>query len=67
MDVKTAFLNGLIEEEVCIEQPQGFETHDNKTHVCRLKEALYGLKKAPRAWYGRIDGLLMSWDLPRVK
>ena len=52
MDVKTTFLNGVIEEEVYIEQPEGFETHDQKTHVCRLKNALYGLKQAPGAWYG---------------
>ena len=58
-DVKT-FLNGVIEEEVYIEQPQGFEVEDRKTHVCRLKKALYGLKQAPRAWYGRIDSFLTS-------
>eukprot|EP00253_Pinus_taeda_P002325 PITA_02325 len=55
MDVKTAFLNGQIEEEVYIEQPKGFETFDRESHVCRLKRALYGLKQAPRAWYTRID------------
>jgi hypothetical protein len=60
MDVKTTFLNGVIEEEVYIEQPQGFEVEDKKSHVCRLKKALYGLKQAPRAWYGRIDSLLTS-------
>ena len=60
MDVKTVFLNGVIEEEVYIEQPEGFETHDQKTHVCRLKKALYGLKQAPRAWYGRIDSYLQK-------
>jgi hypothetical protein len=60
MDVKTAFLNGVIEEEVYIEQPQGFEVHDRETHVCRLKKALYGLKQAPRAWYSRIDNYLQS-------
>jgi hypothetical protein len=55
MDVKTAFLNGVIEEEVYIEQPQGFEVHPIDTHVCRLKKALYRLKQARRAWYARID------------
>ena len=44
MDVKTTFLNGVVEEEVYVEQPLGFETHDRESHVCRLKKALYGLK-----------------------
>jgi hypothetical protein len=44
MDVKTTFLNGLIEEEVYINQLRGFEVHGQDTHVCRLKKALYGLK-----------------------
>ena len=48
MDVKTTFLNGKIEEEVYIEQPEGFVTHGKKPHVCKLKKALYGLKQAPR-------------------
>ena len=43
MDVKTAFLNGILEEEVYIEQPQGFEVSPRDTHVCRLRKALYGL------------------------
>ena len=60
MDMKRAFLNGVIEEEVYVEQPQGFKTHDRETHVCRLKKALYGLKQALRAWYGHIDGFFMS-------
>jgi hypothetical protein len=55
MDVKTVFLNEIIEEEVYIEKPEGFETFDRDSHVCRLKRALYGLKQAPRAWYTRID------------
>ena len=52
MDVKTMFWNRVIEEEVYIKQPEDFETHEHKTHVCRLKKALYGLKQALRAWYG---------------
>ena len=44
MDEKTTFLNGVVEEEVYVEQPQGFETHDRYSHVCGLKKALYGLK-----------------------
>eukprot|EP00253_Pinus_taeda_P025121 PITA_25121 len=50
MDVKTTFLNGVIEEEVYVEHLEGFETHEKKSHVCRLKKALCGLKWAPRAW-----------------
>jgi hypothetical protein len=67
MDVKTSFLNGVIEEEVYIEQPQGFEVEDRKTHVCKLKKALYGLKQAPRAWYGRIDSFLTSLGFTKSK
>ena len=67
MDVKTTFLNGVIEEEVYIEQPQGFEVEDIKTHVCMLKKALYGLKQALRAWYGRIDNFLTSLGFTKSK
>ena len=58
MDVKTAFLNGELKEEVYIEQPEGFVAHSKETHVCRLKKALYKLKQAPRAWYECIDTYL---------
>ena len=44
MDVKTAFLNKVIEEEVYIEQPEGFDVENRQMHVCRLHRALYGLK-----------------------
>ena len=67
MDVKTSFLNGVVEEEVYVEQPQGFETHDRKSHVCRLKKALYGLKQAPRTWYGKIDSFMMSLGFTKSK
>jgi hypothetical protein len=60
MDVKNAFLNGEVEQEVYIEQPGGFVIHGKESHVCKLKKALYGLKQASRAWYGRIDSFLQS-------
>ena len=67
MDVKTAFLNGVVEEEVYVEQPLGFETHDRESHVCRLKKALYRLKQAPKTWYGRIDSFLSSLSFTKSK
>ena len=48
MDVKTAFLNGVVEEEVYAEQPLGFKTHDRETHVCKLNKSMYYLKQTPR-------------------
>jgi len=53
MDVKSAFLNGFI-QEVYVDQPPGFENSDFPNHVFKLKKALYGLKQAPRAWYERL-------------
>ena len=67
MDVKTTFLIGVIEEKVYIEQPHGFEVEDRVTHVCKLKKALYRLKQAPRAWYGRIDSFLTSLVFTKSK
>eukprot|EP00253_Pinus_taeda_P002161 PITA_02161 len=65
MDVKTTFLHGSIKEEVYVEQPEGFEIHDQESHICRLKKALCGLKQAPRAWYERIDSYLMKLQFTR--
>ena len=67
MDVKTAFLNGVVEEEVYVEQQLSFETHYRESHVCRLKKALYILKQAPRTWYGRIDGFLSNLCFTKSK
>ena len=67
MDMKTIFLNGVVEEEVYVEQPLGFKTQDRQSHVCRLKKALYGLKQAPRTWYRRIDSFLMSLGFTKSK
>ncbi|GAU50842.1 hypothetical protein TSUD_232190 [Trifolium subterraneum] len=55
MDVKSAFLNGPLEEEVYVSQPPGFEVDAQKDKVYKLQKALYGLKQAPRAWNKRID------------
>ncbi|GJT63140.1 retrovirus-related pol polyprotein from transposon TNT 1-94 [Tanacetum coccineum] len=60
MDVKTAFLNGELKEEVYVCQPDGFVDPDHPTHVYRLKKALYGLKQAPRAWYDTLSRFLLD-------
>ena len=67
MDVKTAFLNGVVEDEVYVEQPLDFETHDRESHICRLKKSLYDLKQAPRTWYERIDSFLSGLGLTKSK
>eukprot|EP00253_Pinus_taeda_P029438 PITA_29438 len=60
MDVKSAFLNGVLMEEVYIEQPLGYEKKGQEHKVCRLNKALYGLKQATRAWYSRIDSYILE-------
>ncbi|GKA29978.1 retrovirus-related pol polyprotein from transposon TNT 1-94 [Tanacetum coccineum] len=60
MDVKTAFLNDELKEEVYVCQPEGFVDLDHPTHVYRLKKALYGLKQAPRAWYDTLSRFLLD-------
>jgi hypothetical protein len=60
-----AFLNGEVEREVYIEQPEGFVIHRKESHVYKFKKALYGLKQALRAWYGRIDSFLQSLGLSK--
>jgi hypothetical protein len=60
MDVKSTFLNERLEEEVYVEQPQGYEVPRQENKVYRLKKELYGLKKAPRAWYSQIDSYLTN-------
>ncbi|WVZ15253.1 hypothetical protein V8G54_012819 [Vigna mungo] len=60
LDVKSAFLNGYLEEEIFVEQPEGFALQGQEDKVYLLKKALYGLKQAPRSWYSRIDAHLMS-------
>ncbi|GJX09389.1 copia-type pol polyprotein [Tanacetum coccineum] len=60
MDVKTAFLNGPLKEEVYVAQPDGFVDPDHPEKVYRLRKALYGLKQAPRAWYDELSKFLIS-------
>jgi hypothetical protein len=59
MDVKIVFLNGVIEEEVYIEKPQGFVIHGKESHVFKLKKYLYRLKQEPRSWYAKTDSYVI--------
>lgn len=58
MDVKTTFLHGDLEEEIYMEQPEGFLVKDKEDYVCRLKKSLYGLKQALRQWYLKFDSIM---------
>jgi hypothetical protein len=60
MDLKSSFLNGVLKEEVFVQQPLGFETMGLEKKVYRLKKELYGIKKEPRSWYSRIDSYFLS-------
>nr|GEU98482.1 hypothetical protein [Tanacetum cinerariifolium] len=60
MDVKTAFLNGPLKEEVYVAQPDGFVNPDHPEKIYRLRKALYGLKQTPRAWYDELSKFLTS-------
>jgi len=67
MDVKSAFLNGYLKEEVYVKQPPGFENNELPNHVLKLDKALYGLKQAPRAWYERLSNFLLENGFRRGK
>lgn len=60
MNIKSAFLNGAIQEEVYVEQPPGFESITFSNHVFKLHKALYGLKQAPRTWYECLTSFLIT-------
>ncbi|CAL1409822.1 unnamed protein product [Linum trigynum] len=65
LDVKSAFLNGELSEEVYVEQPPGFVVAGEESKVYRLHKALYGLKQAPRAWYSRIESYFLKSGFER--
>src|ERR1044072_2497163 len=65
LDVKSAFLNGFLHEEIYVEQPEGFFVEGHEDEVYLLKKALYGLKQAPRAWYSRIDQHLLNFGFTK--
>ena len=60
MDVKTAFLHGDLQEEIYMQQPEGFEEEGKDKLVCKLKKSLYGLKQAPREWYHKFHSFMLS-------
>nr|GFC73599.1 hypothetical protein [Tanacetum cinerariifolium] len=60
MDVKTAFLHGMLKEDVYVCQPEGFLDDDHPSHVFKLKKELYGLKQAPRTWYDELSTILLQ-------
>ena len=67
LDVKSAFLNGVLKEEAYVDQPQGFVVKGEEGKVYKLKKALYGLKQAPRAWYSEIDSYFKRKGFQRSK
>ena len=67
MDVKSAFLNGFIEEEVYVEQPPGFKSFNFPNHVFKLSKALYGLKQDHIAWYERLSNFLLEKGFSKWK
>ncbi|KAL0445787.1 UNVERIFIED_CONTAM: hypothetical protein Slati_1706600 [Sesamum latifolium] len=62
MDVKMAFLNGYVEEEIFMDQPEGFTTVGEEQKVCRLQRSIYGLMQASRSWNTRFDEVIRGYD-----
>ena len=60
MDIKTAFLNGDLEEEIYIEQLEGYVVHGQEHKVCKLVKSLYGLKQAPKQWHEKFDNMMLT-------
>jgi len=66
MDVKTAFLNGVLKEEVYMDLPTELKTPDQEGKVCKLKRSIYGLKQAPRAWYEKLETEITTWGFQKL-
>ena len=66
-NIKSAFLNGYLKEEVYVSQLPGFENYEFPNHVFKLDKAFYGLKQAPRAWYERLSNFLINNGFKRGK
>ncbi|CAL5429326.1 unnamed protein product [Camellia sinensis] len=66
MDIKIAFLHDDLEEEIYMEQPEGFEAKEKQYLVCKLKKSLYGLKQAPRQWYKKFDSFMVDHEYTRT-
>lgn len=60
MDVKTAFLHGYLDEEILMEQPEGYVDKDHPDKICLLKRSLYGLKQSPRQWNSRFNDFMQA-------
>ncbi|KAG8480232.1 hypothetical protein CXB51_024818 [Gossypium anomalum] len=65
LDVKTAFLHGELEEDIYMQQPEGFIVSEKEDYICLLRKSLYGLKQSPRQWYKRFDSFMTSHDFKR--
>jgi hypothetical protein len=60
LDIQKTFLHGVLEKEIYMSQPAGYETKENPDFVCWLDKTIYGLKEAPRAWYSRLSSKLIG-------
>ncbi|KAG3058279.1 hypothetical protein PI125_g25257 [Phytophthora idaei] len=67
MDVKTAFLNGLLDEDIYMAQPDGYTDEEHPDYVCQLKRSLYGLKQSPRMWNQIIGNFMLELGFKSVK
>src|SRR4051812_819262 len=67
MDVKTAFLNGELDDEIFKDQPEGFRSEGQESKVCRLKRSIYGLKQSSRQWYFRFRRAILSYGFTMIE